>query len=51
MKDAAKVGILDFYLVKHWAITFATDADVTILIVDQVRELLKSVSMREPGRG
>ena len=38
MKDAVKAGILDLYLVKHWAIKFATDAAVTVLRVDQVRE-------------
>ena len=43
MKDAVKAGILDLYLVKHWAIKFATDAAVTMLRVDQVRELLKFV--------
>ena len=40
MKDAVKAGILDLYLVKHWAIKFATDAAVTVLRVDQVRELI-----------
>ena len=38
MKDAVKAGILDLHLVKHWAIKFATDAAVTVLRVDQVRE-------------
>ena len=38
MKDAVKAGILDLYLVKHWAIKFATDAAVAVLRVDQVRE-------------
>ena len=46
MKDAVKAGILDLYLVKHWAIKFATDAAVTMLRVDQVRELLKFVGYR-----
>ena len=36
MKDAVKAGILDLYLVNHWAINFATDAAVTVLRVDQV---------------
>ncbi|CAH3025748.1 unnamed protein product, partial [Porites evermanni] len=30
VKDAVKAGILDLYLVKHWAIKFATDAAVTV---------------------
>ena len=38
VKDAVKAGILDLYLVKHWAIKFATDAAVTVLRVDQVRK-------------
>ena len=38
MKDAVKAGILDFYLVKHWAIKFATDAAVTVLKVDQAQK-------------
>lgn len=37
MKDAVKAGILDVYLVKYWALKFATDAAVTVLRVDQVR--------------
>ena len=37
VKDVTEVGILDLYLVKHWAIKFATDAAVTVLRVDQVR--------------
>ncbi|CAH3178137.1 unnamed protein product [Porites lobata] len=36
VKDAVKAGILDLYLVKHWAIKFATDAAVTVLRVDQI---------------
>ncbi|XP_073255581.1 T-complex protein 1 subunit theta-like isoform X1 [Porites lutea] len=36
VKDAVKAGILDLYLVKHWAIKFPTDAAVTVLRVDQI---------------
>ena len=43
MKDAVKAGILDLYLVKHWAIKFATDAAVTVLRVDQVRKHVQFV--------
>ena len=42
MKDAVKAGILDLYLVKHWAIKFATDAAVAVLRVDQVRNTFVS---------
>ncbi|XP_058966181.2 T-complex protein 1 subunit theta-like [Pocillopora verrucosa] len=36
IKDAVKAGILDLYLVKYWALKFATDAAVTVLRVDQI---------------
>ncbi|CAH3169869.1 unnamed protein product [Porites evermanni] len=36
VKDTVKAGILDLYLVKRWAIKFATDAAVTVLRVDQI---------------
>lgn len=34
--NAAEAGILDSYLVKHWAIRLATNAAVTVLRVDQI---------------
>ncbi|XP_067049333.1 T-complex protein 1 subunit theta-like [Acropora muricata] len=36
VKDSVKAGILDSYLVKYWALKFATDAAVTVLRVDQI---------------
>ncbi|XP_068756685.1 T-complex protein 1 subunit theta-like, partial [Montipora capricornis] len=36
VKDAVKAGILDLYIVKYWALKFATDAAVTVLRVDQI---------------
>ena len=47
MKDAVKAGILDLYLVKHWAIKFATDAAVTVLRVDQV---CRAVALQQNSR-
>jgi T-complex protein 1 subunit theta len=34
--DAKEAGVLDLYLVKHWAIKFATTAACTILRVDKI---------------
>lgn len=34
--DSLEAGILDSWLVKHWAIKFATDAACTVLRVDQI---------------
>ncbi|CAK8672365.1 unnamed protein product [Clavelina lepadiformis] len=34
--DVAEAGILDLYLVKHWALRLATNAAVTVLRVDQI---------------
>ena len=34
--DAAEAGILDAYLVKYWAIKYASNAAMTVLKVDQV---------------
>uniref|UniRef100_A0A3Q2CGM2 T-complex protein 1 subunit theta n=1 Tax=Cyprinodon variegatus TaxID=28743 RepID=A0A3Q2CGM2_CYPVA len=36
VKDMLEVGILDPYLVKHWAIRLATNAAITVLRVDQI---------------
>ena len=33
---------MDSYLVKYWALKFATDAAVTVLRVDQVRKKARS---------
>lgn len=34
--DVVDAGILDPYLVKHWALRLATNAAVTVLRVDQI---------------
>ncbi|MEQ2188781.1 T-complex protein 1 subunit theta [Goodea atripinnis] len=36
VKDMLEAGILDPYLVKHWAIRLATNAAITVLRVDQI---------------
>eukprot|EP00794_Sanderia_malayensis_P000454 gene454-1096_t len=34
--DAAEAGILDSFLVKHWALKFASNAATTVLKIDQI---------------
>lgn len=49
--DAAKAQIWDNLATKHWGITFATTAAITVLRVDQIIMAKKAGGPKPPGQG
>ena len=49
--DSVEAGILDAYLVKHWALRLATNAAVTVLRVDQIIMAKAAGGPKPPKQG